>query len=427
MSNRKTQHPGKASEKDISFPVMHKIHQDLDKTSIEDPAARIRQELSRCKISDKSESGQTVAVAVGSRGIHDLVIIVSTLIKYLKNLDLKPFVLPAMGSHGGATAEGQIQVLHELGITESAVGAPIVPNIDVVSIGAMESGAEVYLLTAALEADHLIVVNRIKPHTIVRGEVESGLCKMLAVGCGGQLGATEMHRFGLATSIVPAARVILERAPVLCGLAVVENTVGKIHELRVALPKDFVATDKELLRKAKKLLPRIPLDDLDILVVDEIGKNISGGGFDPNVIGFWRRDGGSRVPDYRLLVVLDLTPQSYGNALGIGLADLTTRRLIEKTDLETTYINAMTSGNIRSVRLPLALENDREVLAAALRQVPRLNRVRMVRITNTSRLETFWATEAVLPELLRLEGIKVDNTPLMLEFDEEGSLKNFKD
>ena len=425
MLNIVTPEPGVTDEAGMTFPVMYRIRQRQDATPVENVAEAVGRELARCKLEDKLRTGQTAAVAVGSRGIHDLVIIVSTAIRHLKDLGLKPFIITAMGSHGGATAEGQAEVLRELGITESAVGAPVVPNMDAVSLGRLESGAEVYFARDALEADHLVVINRVKPHTVVRGDVESGLCKMLAVGCGKQKGASNMHKYGLAASIVPAARMILEQAPVLCGLAIVENASEQTHTIRSALPNEFVNVDRELLREAKRLFPQIPLDDLDILVVDEMGKNISGAGIDPNVIGFWRRDGGPRQPDYRTLIVLDITPQSHGNAMAIGMVDLTTRQVIDKIDLQATYTNALTSGILSGARLPMALENDHAVLVAALSQVPEPDRVRMVRIVNTLSLGTFWATEAVLPELREQAGIMVDDTPLALEFDDEGRLLAF--
>lgn len=425
MLNIVTPEIGIVDEAGITFPGMYRVRQRQDATSIENVAEAVGRELARCKLENKVGAGQTAAVAVGSRGIYDLAAIVSTAIRHLKDLGLRPFIIPAMGSHGGATAEGQAEVLHELGITESAVGAPVVSNMDVVSLGRLESGAEVYFARDALEADHLVVINRVKPHTVVRGEVESGLCKMLAVGCGKQKGASNMHKYGLAASIVPAARMILEQAPVRCGLAVVENASGGTHTIKAALPREFVDVDIALLREARRLFPRIPLDDLDILVVDEMGKNISGAGIDPNVVGFWQRDGGPRQPDYRTLIVLDITPQSHGNAMSIGMADLTTRRVIEKIDLQVTYTNALTSGILSGARLPMVLENDHVVLVAALSQVPEPERVRMVRIVNTLSLGTFWATEAVLPELRGQEGITVDDTPLGVQFDDEGRLLAF--
>jgi len=248
------------------------------------------------------------------------------------------------------------------------------------------------------------------------------LCKMLAVGCGKHQVALSMHKFGLAATIVPAARIILEKAPVLCGLAILENSLDETHIVKLALPEQFVEVDRELLKSSRRLLPRVPLDDLDILIVDEMGKNISGAGIDPNVIGFWRREGGSREPDYRTLIVLDLTPESEGNAVGIGMADLTTQRVIDKIDRKPSYTNAITSGVFRSVRLPIALENDRAVIETALSHVPDLQRLRMARILNTLHLENFWATEFLLPELREKEGVSVDDEPLQLQFDDEGRL-----
>jgi hypothetical protein len=340
-------------------------------------------------------------------------------------MGLKPFIFPAMGSHGGATAEGQAKLLNYLGITESSMGAPIISTMDVISVGRLDSGAEVLISRDAFEAHHLVVINRVKPHTLLRGEVESGLCKMLTLGCGKHKGALNMHKFGLASTMTPAARIILEKAPVLCGLAIVENALEQVHTVKLALPEQFIEVDTELLKSARRLFPRIPLEDLDILIVDEMGKNISGAGIDPNVIGFWRREGGPREPDYRTLIVLDLTPQSEGNAVGIGMVDLTTRTMMAKVDLKSTYTNAITSGVWRSARFPIALENDRIVLETALSHVLDLDHVRMARILNTLYLENFWATEALLPELRKQEGISVDGKPLQLEFDDEGRLRSF--
>jgi len=406
---------------------MYRIQQRFDTTSIRDVPEEVRREFSRLNGGKNIKPHQRVAVAVGSRGINNLKTIVATVVECIRNMALKPFILPAMGSHGGATAEGQVKLLNEFGITESSVGAPIISTMDVISVGRLDSGAEVFISKDALEADHLVVINRVKPHTLLRGEVESGLCKMLAVGCGKHKGALDMHKFGLAASIIPAAQILLAKAPVLCGLAIMENSLDQTHTVKLALPEQFIEVDKELLESARRLLPRIPLEDLDILIVDEMGKNISGAGIDPNVIGFWRREGGPRKPDYRTLIVLDLTHQSEGNAVGIGMVDLTTRKVIDKIDLKPTYTNALTSGVWRSVRFPIALENDRAVLETALSHGLDPHDVRMVRIVNTLHLENFWATEALLPELREQEGVIVDEAPLQLQFDDEGKLLSFID
>jgi hypothetical protein len=407
---------------DMDFPSLYRIQQRFDVTSIDDVAGAVREEFAKFDPGDKIQPGQTVAVGVGSRGTHDLKVLVMATVECLKAMQLKPYVIPAMGSHGGGTGKGQAQILTELGITEDAVAAQVVSNMDVVSLGRVESGAEVFFAKDAFAADHLVVINRVKPHTAFRAEVESGLCKILAVGCGRQKGAENMHKFDLAQTIVPAARRIIEKTSVLCGLAVTENALGGTHSLKLAQPEEFADLDSEFLKTAWTLLPKLPIDDLDILLVDEMGKNVSGAGMDPNVIGFWRREGGPRKPDYRILVVLDLTPHSHGNATGIGMADLTTRRVIDQIDWEATYLNAFTSGVLRSARMPIPVENDRLAVETALNRTPDPASVRMVRIVNTGELETFWASEAVLPELRDREKVAVDDTPLNLRFTDEGRL-----
>ncbi|MCK5204501.1 MAG: DUF2088 domain-containing protein, partial [Desulfobacterales bacterium] len=307
----------------MEFPSFYRIRQRFDDTSLKDVAQAVRAEFANFKPGPKIRAGQRVAVGVGSRGTHDLKILVVTVVECLRAMQLEPYIIPAMGSHGGATAEGQAQVLAELGITEESVKAPIVSNMDVVSLGHIESGAEVFFAKDALAADHIVVINRVKPHTVFRADVESGLCKILAVGCGRQKGAANMHKYDLGNTIVPAARLIMQKASVLCGLGVTENAVGGTHSIKLVGPEEFAELDREFLKIAWTLLPKLPMDDLDILLVDEMGKNVSGAGMDPNVIGFWRREGGARKPDFRYLIVLDLTPQSHGNATGIGMADLT--------------------------------------------------------------------------------------------------------
>lgn len=406
----------------MQFPVIYSVKQKFNVTSLPDVKASVHEVFAHFDPAGRITPGQTVAVAVGSRGTHDLKDLVTATVACLKSLLLKPFIIPAMGSHGGGTAEGQRQVLAELGITESSVGAPVVSSMDVVSLGRVASGAEVFFAKDALDADHIVAINRIKPHTAFRSEVESGLCKILAVGCGRQKGAANMHKYDLARTIVPAARRIMEKTSVLCGLAVTENALGGTHSLNLARPQELVEVDRRFLETAWQLLPKIPLDDLDVLLVEEMGKNVSGAGMDPNIIGFWRREGGPRKPDYRILIVLHLTPHSHGNATGIGMADLTTRRVVDSIDWDATYLNAFTSGVLRSARMPIAVENDRLALEVALNRTPDPNRLRMARIVNTGELETFWATEALLPELRAQKDITVDAAPLEFQFNDQGRL-----
>ncbi|MCE5337039.1 MAG: nickel-dependent lactate racemase [Desulfobacteraceae bacterium] len=408
------------------YPKMYRVRQQFSASAIEDVQKAVRDEFAQRDFSGKIRPGQKVAVAVGSRGIHDIVEIVSVAVECLKDMGLDPFIVPAMGSHGGATAEGQEQVLKHLGIEESTVKAPVVSSMDVVSLGHIENGAEVFVSKDVLETDHVVVINRVKPHTAFRADVESGLCKMLAVGCGKHEGALNMHKYGLAASIKPAAELILKRAPVLCGLAIVENSLDLPTTIKLAAAEEFVEVDRRLLVDARRLLPRIPVEQLDILIINEMGKNISGGGIDPNVIGFWRREGGPRTPDFRTLILLDITDQSHGNALGIGVVDLTSKRVMEKVDLQVTYTNALTTGIWRAVRLPITLENDRAVLDAALRHVTDISKVRMARIASSLSLEYLWVSEAVMKELKGNDSVEVDETPLSIAFDANGMMLPFE-
>jgi hypothetical protein len=410
----------------IDYPKMYRIRQKFDRSAIADIPKTIRGEFARGDFARRIRPGQRVAVAVGSRGINNLQTIVATMVECLRGMGLQPFIVPSMGSHGGATAEGQEDVLKHLGISEATVNAPVVSSMEVISLGCIENGADVFISKDIAESDHVVVINRVKPHTAFRSDVESGLCKMLSVGCGKHQGALNMHKFGLGASIKPAAEMMLRRIPVLCGLAIVENSLDVAHTFRIARAEEFIDVDRELLESAKRLLPRIPVEKLDVLIVNEMGKNISGGGIDPNVVGFWRREGGPRTPDYRTLILLDITEQSQGNAVGIGMADLTTRRVMDKLDLGATYTNALTTGIWAAVRLPIALKDDRTVLDAALSHVTDIPKVRMARILNSLMLETLWVTEEVVKELRANKDIEVDETPVRIAFDADGRMLPFE-
>ena len=395
----------------MEFPSLYRVKQKFDVDSIKDVPAVVRERFAEFKPGDKVSPGQSVAVAVASRGTHDLKDLVITTIKCLEEMGLKPFVIPAMGSHGGATGPGQAQVLADLGISEATTGVPVRATMDVVSFGRIESGAEVFCAQDALEADHVVVINRVKPHTSFRSHIESGLCKIMAVGLGRQIGASNIHKYALANTIVPAARRIQERLPILCGLAVTENALGGTQSIRLARPEEFETVDREMLEEAWGLLPLLPVDQLDVLIIDEMGKDVSGAGMDPNVIGVWRREGGERKPDYFQIIILDLTAASHGNATGIGMADLTTKRFMDMVDLEATYMNCMTSGVFRSARIPLTVENDRRAVEAALNALPDPAAARVGRIVNTCQLETFWVSQAVTEELRAKPGITVEDSP----------------
>ncbi|MGD8562112.1 MAG: hypothetical protein PVG03_06240 [Desulfarculaceae bacterium] len=407
------------------FPLFYRVDQHFVDTAIRDVPAAVRAEFAKFDPGDRIKPGQSVAVGVPSRGVHDLKTIVVTTVKCLQELGLKPYITPAMGSHGGATGEGQISVLNGLGINQSTTGVPLKGSMDVVSLGCIESGAEVFFAKDALEADHIVVINRVKPHTSFRAEVESGLCKILAVGLGRQVGATTIHKYQLGETIVPVAQLIMEKVSVLLGVAVTETPLGGTNSVHLAEPEEFPETDSKLLKEAWTLFPRLPIDQLDVLLVDEAGKDISGAGMDINIIGFWRRDGGERKPDYRILALFNLTPDSHGNALGMGYADLISQRMRDAVDIQATYMNALASGALRSARVPMTLETDRRVVEAALGLLPDPMNARVARISNTLNLETFWVSAPLLPELRQQSGKSVHEKPLALQFDEEGVMRRF--
>lgn len=411
---------------EYSFPELYRVDQLFPDTGIKDICGEARRLLAGFDLKGRTRAGQSVAVCVASRGTHDLKDLVTTTVAHLKNAGLNPFITPAMGSHGAATGEGQAAVLRGLGITEEATGVPIHATMEVVSLGKVDEGPEIFTAVDALQADHIVVINRVKPHTGFHSDVESGLCKILAVGLGRQRGAANMHKYDLARCIVPAARLILGKTSVLFGLAVTENALGGTHSLRLAGPEELVTTDRELLVEARELFPRLPVECLDVLIVEKIGKNISGAGMDPNVVGFWRRGGGERKPDYRVLAVLDLTPESHGNALGMGLADVTTRRFTEMIDWDATYKNALSSKRFTGVRLPMVSQNDALAIEAALGPVVDPLKARVGRIVSTADLKTFWVSEPVLPQLAGKPNLVIHRVPLRLAFDSRGRLKPFE-
>jgi len=405
------------------YPVMYRVRQEFVTHGIDDVPAAVRRAFASFKPERPVRPGQSVALGVASRGTYDLKDLVKTSVQCLKEMGLEPFITPAMGSHGGATGPGQIQVLKDLGITEELTGVPFRASMDVVSLGHIANGSEVLFAQDALSADHIMVINRVKPHTGFRGEVESGLCKILAIGLGRQKGAVNVHRYEMAETVVSSALQVIEKAPLLCGLAVTENALGQTHSLRLVNPWEFVETDRELLKEAWRIMPLLPLDYLDLLIIDLMGKDISGPGMDPNVLGFWRRkQSGPRNPNYKVVAVLDLSEASHGNATGMGMADLITERLRAKVDYHVTYMNCRTSGVYLLGRTPMVLENDKEVVDVALNNMPDAAAAKVARIANTSQLKSFWVSQACLEDVKLKQNVSVDGRAPGFEFDSKKCL-----
>ena len=413
----------------VPIPEMARVRYDMPTPpAIDDVAAAVKQEMRGAGTERMCGPGQRVAIAVGSRGIDRLPEIVSAVVDELRSYGVEPFVVAAMGSHGGATAGGQREVLEHLGVTSETVRAPIESSMDTDIVGKTEDGAPVHVDRRARAADGIVLIARIKPHTAFRGPYESGMAKMIAIGLGKQAGAATTHArgFGEMARMVPAmAEVALRAAPIRFAVAILENAVDRVCRVRVVPADRILAEEPALLDRARATMPRIPFSLLDVLVIDEIGKNISGDGADPNVTGRYPTPFASGGPEVDKQVVLDLAAASAGNANGIGLADFTTIRLARKMDFGRTYPNALTSTEPTPVKLPMVLPSDRLAFAAALLTCHAVNREpRLLRIKNTLRLDEFWVSSALLDEVRRDSTQHILAGPAPVDFDEEGNLRD---
>jgi Domain of unknown function (DUF362) len=388
----------------------------------------IHQALSGLSLSQDQVRGRRIAIALGSRGIASLREIARALCGWVKNHGGTPFVFPAMGSHGGATSEGQRKILEGYGVTADYIGAEIRSSMQAISLGTTPEGIEVFVDRNAWEADGVLVMNRVKTHTAFSGQIESGVLKMIAVGMGKVEGATEFHRWarrsGYEAAIRALAAPILAGGKVLAGVAVVENQFHQIAAVRAARPEELVAMEEATLRMARPLIPRIPSPSLDLLIVDELGKNVSGTGMDTKSIGRGVELQAGEAPEIRTIYVRDLTSESGGNAVGVGYADLIHERLYRKIDFDRTYINARTSLNPGAVRLPIHMPSDREALRLALAQMggPDPKDQRLAWIRNTLNLNRIAVSERLAREADRLEGWRLSSEPLVPKFDSDGNI-----
>ena len=415
------------------FPRMVEVRQKIPSPKIEDYISAIRDELRKKNLHNKIKPGWKIAITAGSRGIAHYPKILATVVDEVKRAGGKPFLIPAMGSHGGATPEGQLQVLKSLGITSETVGAPIHSSMEVDEIGRLDNNAPVYVDRIALKADAIIVVGRVKSHTDFKGKIESGLMKMITIGLGKQKGAEMIHWYqseGYHKLIPAAAKLIMKKAPILLGLAVVENAYHEFAIVKALEPNEIEREEMKLLEKAKELLARLPFKEIDILIIDEIGKDISGEGMDTNVTGrFWLPgESDPKAPKIKKIVVLDLSEGTHGNAIGIGLADVTTKRTISKIDYDATFVNCLTAGSTETGKIPVFLPNDRDAIATALSTCGPIDprKAKVVRIKNTLELERFWISES-LAEIVKsnrelLDRIEFISEPREMQFDVLGTL-----
>lgn len=416
------------------FPKFQHIRQEFPRPKVEDIESGVFAAVDRLNLG-ASCRGKRIAITAGSRGISDLVAMLAALVRCLRRMGAEPFIVPAMGSHGGATAEGQTQVLANLGVTVASVGAPILSFMDVIEVGRLENGMPVYMDRHAAESDGIIIFNRVKPHTDFYGEVESGLAKIAVLGLGKELGAATVHSYGVEglLHLMPlAARLITQKMPVLFGLASIENAYHEVASV-TAVPPEGIGGEQEkaLLRQAYAFMPRFPFPQIDVLIVEQIGKNISGVGMDPNVTGRVKVHGvqDNRICDIRTIAALDLTPEAHGNASGIGLADVTTKRLVEQIDFEALYINCITAGicGIQRSFIPLVAPTDYAAIQTALRVCgqPDPQQARVVRIRHTLALYEMDVSECLLPQIAENALVTQVGAAFSLEFAADGRLMPF--
>ncbi len=397
---------------------------------LSDAAAQVRAEIQRC--APVIRRGAPIAIAVGSRGIARLQEVVRATVGAVRERGGDPFIVPAMGSHGGATAEGQCEVLAGYGISETEVGAPVRSSMEVVELPRGQAPCRVFMDRLAREAEGTILLNRVKPHTDYHGEHESGLVKMAVIGLGKHAQALEIHRHGttgLREHIPAVARQVLAAGNVLLGIGLVENAHHELAEIRAALPSQLFDVDRALLARARALMPRLPAEAIDILIVDELGKDISGTGLDTNVIGRLaiKGDPEPRSPQVKAIVVCDLTEASHGNALGMGLADVITRRLYDKIDLAAVAENVVTSTFFERGKIPLVAPTDRQAFEWAIRACGPVDAgaLRVLRVRNTLHLEEFHASEALWRDLQDRPGVERLEAAAQPAFDPSGSLRPF--
>jgi hypothetical protein len=417
------------------IPRMIAMGQSYPASARLDFPALLEEQFTHTGLRAKITPGMRIALGVGSRGISNLKEIVKATLGALIQAGARPFIVPAMGSHGGATSEGQIRVLADYGVTPESMGVPIEASMEVSKIGTAFDGLDVVFSAPALQADGVVVLNRVKPHTDFRGTLGSGIQKMLVIGFGKQVGASNAHRaaahLGYEVVLREFARTILGSAPIFCGIALVEDQHHQTAEVAVLPPENIVREEGRLFQKAESLLARLPFDEIDLLIVDRIGKDISGSGMDTNVIG---RDivgytsslhSKSQVtPRVSRIFVRDLTPASNGNGIGIGMADFTTARFVKALNLQYMYMNALTSLGLLPAKIPIYFDNDREAIQAGLASLAEAHaeKLRVVRISDTLNLERFLVSEGCVRAINGRPGVTTAGGARDMEFDAEANL-----
>ncbi len=415
--------------KDTCVPKMFRVKQVFPRPKIEkeEIPGLIENLLSQEKFASRIKPGMRIAITAGSRGVANVALTTRCIADFVKSRGALPFVVPAMGSHGGATAEGQKALLAGYGVTEEYVGCPVLSSMEVKKIGVNEEGGDVYIDKNAAEADGIILGCRIKPHTAFRGPYESGMMKMMAIGLGKQYGAEVCHEAGfknMAKNVPLFGKCIIQNAPILFAVPTIENAFDETCRILAVAAEDIEEQEPGLLKEAFSYMPRILVDSCDVLIVDQIGKNFSGDGMDPNITGTFCTPYASGGIDSQRVAVLDLSPETHGNGLGIGLASATTKRVYDQLDLAAMYPNAITCTVLTGVRIPLVMESDKETIQVCIKSCNEIDKKnpRVVRIPNSLHLEHIMLSEAYLDEIRGNPNLIIESEPEYLPFDENGNL-----
>jgi hypothetical protein len=410
----------------LKLPKMYRLRQSFPRPKVDDISGAVRKELAALRLGETIRTGQKIGITVGSRGIQNLLPILKACLDSVRELGGLSYLVAAMGSHGGGSEQGQKDVLDSLGVTEGNLGAPVVTCAECQTIAHTPGGLPVFVLKSALALESILVVNRVKTHTSFKGLVESGLLKMLAVGLGGPEGARQFHGFGpaeLPRLLLQIGEVVLNTLPVLGGLAIVENAYEETALIRTIPGKDMIHQESELLEYSKSLMPSLPVDDIDFLIIQEMGKNFSGTGMDTNIIGRARIHGvpEPEKPSIKRIAVLDLSKESHGNATGIGMADFVTRRLVDRMDRQATYLNCLTSTFVVRAAIPMYFDTEQELVNAALSSLSGIpsHALRIIIIPNTLFLSECLVSEALVEEVQGKHGMELASKPEEFAFDEE--------
>ena len=416
---------------DVPMPKMVRIRQKYESDKIDDIKGHLINELENIKIDRSALKGKSIAITVGSRGIPHLPLMIRTLCDKLKEWGAEPFIIPALGSHGGGTVEGNLEVINGYGITEEAMGVPIKATMEVKLIGQMDDAVKtpIYCDKYAAEADGIILFNKVKPHTDFKGYNESGICKMIAIGIAKHVGCSWFHKQGFDTfgeRIPIVAKEFLSKMNVVMGIGVVQNAYDEISEIMAFTKDEIPEGDHKMLMIAKRRLPKLKFDNIDVLVIDRIGKNISGEGADPNVTGRGFMPGFEDDFHCKKLFIRGLTEQSHHNACGLGLADITTRRCLNSCDWESTWINLSTNTMIDGGKIPVYQNNDFEALRLAIRTCTKIDysKARVARIRDTLTLGEIEISESLIPDIKDRDDVEIISEPYDLKFDSEGYLED---